>query len=50
LTDWTTRQALGILTAHEVVAAAPDYYALFVFDPDGVRVEVFYWQRAATVD
>jgi catechol 2,3-dioxygenase-like lactoylglutathione lyase family enzyme len=22
-----------------------DYYALFVFDPDGIRVEVFCWQR-----
>jgi hypothetical protein len=22
-----------------------DYYALFVFDPDGMRVEVFSWRR-----
>ena len=22
-----------------------DYYALFVFDPDGLRVEVFSWER-----
>jgi glyoxylase I family protein len=26
-----------------------DYYALFVFDPDGIRVEVFCWRRPATV-
>ena len=24
-----------------------DYYALFVFDPDGIRVEVFSWNREA---
>jgi glyoxylase I family protein len=23
----------------------PGYYAFFVFDPDGIRVEVFYWER-----
>ena len=23
----------------------PGYYALFVFDPDGIRVEVFHWER-----
>jgi catechol 2,3-dioxygenase-like lactoylglutathione lyase family enzyme len=23
-----------------------DYYALFVFDPDGIRIEVFCWPRA----
>ena len=23
------------------------YYALFVFDPDGIRIEVFCWPRAA---
>ena len=23
-----------------------DYYALFVFDPDGIRIEVFSWPRA----
>ena len=23
----------------------PGYYALFVFDPDGMRVEVFCWER-----
>ena len=23
----------------------PGYYATFVFDPDGIRVEVFYWPR-----
>jgi glyoxylase I family protein len=23
-----------------------DYYALFVFDPDGMRIEIFAWQRA----
>jgi catechol 2,3-dioxygenase-like lactoylglutathione lyase family enzyme len=23
----------------------PGYYALFVFDPDGMRVEVFHWDR-----
>jgi len=22
-----------------------DYYAFFVFDPDGIRVEVLWWQR-----
>ncbi|HEX8855886.1 MAG TPA: VOC family protein [Thermoleophilaceae bacterium] len=22
-----------------------DYYALFVFDPDGIRIEVFWWRR-----
>ena len=26
-----------------------DYYAVFVFDPDGIRVEVFCWQREVTV-
>jgi catechol 2,3-dioxygenase-like lactoylglutathione lyase family enzyme len=26
-----------------------DYYAVFVFDPDGIRVEVFWWRREATV-
>jgi catechol 2,3-dioxygenase-like lactoylglutathione lyase family enzyme len=26
-----------------------DYYALFVFDPDGIRIELFCWQRPATV-
>jgi glyoxylase I family protein len=26
-----------------------DYYALFVFDPDGIRVEVFCWARPDTV-
>jgi catechol 2,3-dioxygenase-like lactoylglutathione lyase family enzyme len=25
-----------------------DYYALFVFDPDGIRVEVFCWKRPGT--
>jgi len=25
------------------------YYAFFVFDPDGIRVEVFCWRRDATV-
>ncbi len=25
------------------------YYALFVFDPDGIRVEVFCWPRDETV-
>jgi catechol 2,3-dioxygenase-like lactoylglutathione lyase family enzyme len=25
-----------------------DYYALFAFDPDGIRVEVFCWQRPDT--
>jgi glyoxylase I family protein len=25
-----------------------DYYALFVFDPDGIRIEVFYWARDET--
>ena len=24
----------------------PGYYAVFVFDPDGIRVEVFHWPRA----
>jgi glyoxylase I family protein len=24
------------------------YYALFVFDPDGIRIEVFCWPRAKT--
>jgi glyoxylase I family protein len=24
------------------------YYALFVFDPDGIRIEVFCWPRAET--
>ena len=24
-----------------------DYYALFVFDPDGIRIEVFWWDRGA---
>jgi glyoxylase I family protein len=24
------------------------YYALFVFDPDGMRIEVFAWPRAQT--
>ena len=24
------------------------YYALFVFDPDGIRIEVFSWPRAGT--
>jgi len=24
----------------------PGYYATFVFDPDGMRVEVFYWPQA----
>ena len=28
----------------------PDYYALFVFDPDGIRIEVFSWKRPATGD
>ena len=23
----------------------PGYYAFFAFDPDGIRVEVFYWPR-----
>jgi catechol 2,3-dioxygenase-like lactoylglutathione lyase family enzyme len=23
----------------------PGYYAFFAFDPDGMRVEVFYWER-----
>jgi catechol 2,3-dioxygenase-like lactoylglutathione lyase family enzyme len=23
----------------------PGYYAFFVFDPDGIRVEVFHWER-----
>ncbi|HUK95528.1 MAG TPA: VOC family protein [Gaiellaceae bacterium] len=23
-----------------------DYYAFFAFDPDGIRFEVFYWERA----
>ena len=27
-----------------------DYYALFVFDPDGIRIEVFCWERPATTD
>lgn len=26
----------------------PGYYALFVFDPDGIRVEVFCWSRDET--
>ena len=26
-----------------------NYYALFVFDPDGLRVEVFSWERPQTV-
>ena len=26
----------------------PGYYALFVFDPDGIRIEVFCWPRAGT--
>ena len=26
-----------------------DYYAFFVFDPDGIRIEVFCWRRDATV-
>lgn len=25
-----------------------DYYALFAFDPDGIRVEVFCWERPDT--
>ena len=25
-----------------------DYYAFFVFDPDGIRVEVLWWQRDET--
>jgi catechol 2,3-dioxygenase-like lactoylglutathione lyase family enzyme len=25
-----------------------NYYALFVFDPDGLRVEVFSWERPQT--
>ena len=24
----------------------PGYYALFVFDPDGMRIELFHWPRA----
>jgi len=24
-----------------------DYYAFFAFDPDGIRFEVFYWERAS---
>jgi catechol 2,3-dioxygenase-like lactoylglutathione lyase family enzyme len=27
-----------------------DYYALFVFDPDGFRIEVFAWPRARDPD
>jgi glyoxylase I family protein len=41
------------LAAGERVHFAPEedrdiggYYALFVFDPDGIRVEVFCWPRA----
>ena len=26
----------------------PGYWALFVFDPDGIRVEVFHWPREAS--
>jgi catechol 2,3-dioxygenase-like lactoylglutathione lyase family enzyme len=26
----------------------PGYYAFFVFDPDGIRIEVFCWERAVT--
>lgn len=26
----------------------PGYYAFFVFDPDGIRAEVFCWERPAT--
>ena len=25
-----------------------DYYAVFIFDPDGMRIEVFCWQRPAS--
>ena len=25
----------------------PGYYAVFVFDPDGIRIEVFSWERDA---
>jgi hypothetical protein len=27
----------------------PGYYAFFVFDPDGIRVEAFCWARDETV-
>jgi catechol 2,3-dioxygenase-like lactoylglutathione lyase family enzyme len=27
----------------------PGYYAFFAFDPDGIRVEVFFWPRDETV-
>ncbi len=31
---------------HYVDDEDEDYYAFFAFDPDGIRIEVFAWQRA----